>query len=172
VLPVERLYGQQPMLVVSNPRCDPCTLCVTRGCIDIAQAKSIPQTLGRSRQSHDWLQTHFGVFAAAFPGFVLGYNLTSDGTSAGLVYATVGLASLGSYVVGQLLVRGLKLGWSAAMRVFGGAAFGLYYWFAAATVSNHLGFPDWAPTLIRLASALLLVLWLSRPARPMVVSYR
>jgi hypothetical protein len=72
VLPVERLYGQSPLTLVANPRCRPCTLCITRGCLDLSQSKSIAQVLGRQRRTHAWLHSGFGVFAAGFPGCVLG----------------------------------------------------------------------------------------------------
>ncbi len=165
VLPVERLYGQSPIVAMGNPRCSSCTGCVTRGCLDMSQEKSIAQTLGRDRESHAWLQIPFGVFAASFPGFVLGYNLTADGDLVDMwkVYAMVGLCSVGSYIASQLLVRSLNLGWKTAMRVFSATGFGLYYWFAAATVSEHLALPPWAPTLIRAMALILLVTWLSRP---------
>lgn len=166
VLPVERLYGQHPLLTVSNPRCVPCTMCTTRGCIDIAQSKAIAQTLGRERKSHAWLQTPFGVFAAAFPGFVLGYNLTVDGNlaSAATVYLTVGVASALSYGVVQLLVRATGLGSASALRFLGALALGIYYWYAAATVSQHLSLPEVAPTVIRMMALLLLVAWFSKSA--------
>jgi hypothetical protein len=166
VLPVERLYGQHALFPVSNPRCAPCTMCTTRGCLDAAQSKSIAQTLGRERKSHGWLQTPFGTFAAAFPGFILGYNLTRDGdvASAGSVYLTVGLAVLASYGLTQALVRSTNLRSATAIRLLGALAFGLYYWFAAASVSEHLGLPALAPAGIRGAALLLLLTWLWKSA--------
>lgn len=165
VLPVERLYGQLPLLAVDNPRCLPCTMCTTRGCLDIAGSKAVAQTLGRDRKSHAWLQSHFGIFAAAFPGFVLGYNLTSDGAlaSAAAVYLTVGLWSAVSYLLVSLLVRAFRLDAAVAIRWLGATAFGLYYWFAAGTVAQHLHLPPWAPSTIRGAALILLVLWFRRP---------
>jgi hypothetical protein len=166
VLPVERLYGQQPLLGVSNPRCVPCTMCTTRGCLDIAQSKSIAQLLGRGRKTHGWLQTPFGAFAAAFPGFILGYNLMPDGdpASAGTVYLTVGLAAVASYGLTQVLVRLARLPAATAIRLLGGIAFGLYYWFAARSVSDHLGLPAQAPAVIRVAALLLLLTWFLKSA--------
>ena len=167
VLPVEKLYGQRPFFAVSNPRCVPCTVCTTRGCIDIAQSKSVAQTLGRQRKSHAWMQSSFGVFAAGFPGFVLGYNFSADGplSSAGQVYQTVALWAVGSYLLTQFLVRALNLSGALAIRLLAAFAFALYYWFAAAVVSDHLGLPGWAPTVIRGAALLLTAFWLGRADR-------
>lgn len=174
VLPVERLYGQQPLLAVINPRCAPCTMCTTRGCLDMAHSKAIPQTLGRDRKSSAWLLTPFGIFAAAFPGFILGYNLTVDGdlASAGAVYATVAVMSVLSYGVVRVFVRMMRVGSAAALRVLGAIAFGLYYWFAATTISHHLGLPPIAPMVVRSTALFLLLVWLwkspSGPSRRFV----
>ena len=164
VLPVERLYGQRPLLMVPNARCLPCTMCVSRGCLDITQTKSIPQILGRDRMSHGWLGTYFGVFAAAFPGFVIGYNLTTNGafSTAGPVYFAITVASALSYGITFALVRGLNLGTAVAIRTLGAVAFAAYYWFAAATITNDLGLPPYTTGLIRGAAFTLLLVWISR----------
>ena len=164
VLPVERLYGQSPLTLVANPRCNPCTLCISRGCLDLSQSKSIPQILGRNRKTHSWLQSGFGVFAASFPGFVLGYYLTSDGDigTAGTAYLTIGVASVVSYLTTQLVVRILNLSSATAIRVLGTLGVALYYWFGAATIAAHLSLPAWSAGLIRLASFSLIAVWLWR----------
>jgi hypothetical protein len=164
VLPVEKLYGQSPLLDIRNARCAPCTMCTTRACIDIAQSKTIAQTLGRERRSHAWLQTSYGAFAAAFPGFVIGYNLTQDGSlsAAGRVYLTVAAAAAASYLLVVTVVRGLNLGATLAIRLLAALAIGLYYWFAAPVVSGHLALPDWTPAIIRTAALVLIGVWLWR----------
>lgn len=168
VLPVERLYGQSPLLTVTNARCQPCTLCTTRGCLDIAGSKSIAQTIGPERKSHAWLHTGFGIFAASFPGFVLGYNLAQDGPfgSAGMVYLTVLAAAAVSYSLTHAIVLIFNIGSAAALRVLAVLSLGLYYWFAAATTTIHLGLPDWTPALLRTAAYGLLGFWLIRAIRP------
>lgn len=172
VLPVERLYGQNPLIAVGNARCGSCRGCVSRGCIDLAKTHSIAQTLGPSRLSHDWLQSVYGIFAAAFPGFVLGYYLVPDGPldSAGTVYFTVAACSGASYLLAQVVVRILKLGSVPALRLLAALAIGLYYWFAAAVVAGHLGFPDWAPAAIRILTMILIALWLWRMDWPRLVT--
>jgi hypothetical protein len=164
VLPVERLYGQDPLITVGNPRCNPCTTCVTRGCLDLAHSKSVAQVLGRSRKSHGWLTNHYGIFAASFPGFVVGYYLTPDGplSSAGSVYLNVGLGAVVSYAATQGLVRLSGISATAAIRLLGATALGLYYWYAADVVSSHLSLPTWAPVAIRAAALTLVAWWLGR----------
>ncbi len=164
VLPVERLYGQSPLLNVANAHCSACSQCVSRGCLDVAPAKSIPQVLGTSRLSHRWLQTGFGAFAASFPGFVLGYYLTTNGPldTAGSVYFTIALYMLASYALAQIVVRGLNLGADVAVRLVGALAIGLYYWFVGAVVTRHLGLHDGATIAIRTLAFALIALWLWR----------
>lgn len=167
VLPVERLYGQRPLLMVANARCAPCTMCVSRGCLDLTQTKSIAQVLGRDRMSHAWLGTHFGIFAGAFPGFVIGYNLTTNGdfSTAGLVYFAIAVASVLSYGITVALVRGLNLEAGLALRGLGGIAFAAYYWFAAVAITRDLGLPGFAPAVIRGSAFVLLLIWMSRDLR-------
>lgn len=164
VLPVERLYGQSPLLNLGNAHCSACGQCVSRGCLDVAPAKSIPQILGTSRLSHNWLQTGFGAFAASFPGFVLGYYLTTNGPldTAGSVYFTIALYTLASYVLTQIVVRTLNLGAELAVRLVGALAIGLYYWFVGAVVTGHLGLHDGATIAIRTLAFALIALWLWR----------
>lgn len=164
VLPVERLYGQSPLVPAGNARCGACSACVPRGCLDVSASRSIQQTLGASRLPHGWLHSGYGIFAAAVPGFVLGYYLVPNGPldSAGTVYATVAGWSFASYVLTQLLVRGLNLRSLMALRLLAALAIGLYYWFVAPVVVGHLGLYDWASLVIRALAITLIVLWLVR----------
>ena len=99
VLPVEKLYGQVPLLKVSSARCTTCDLCTRAGCIDLAGGKSARQSL--RRRSQGWLISPFGIFAAAFPGFIIGYFTLDNGglATAVSVYLHVGVWALGSLVV-------------------------------------------------------------------------
>jgi hypothetical protein len=168
VLPVERLYGQSPLAGVGNARCASCTSCTMRGCLDLAPQKSIAQVLGRSRRSHLWLHSGYGAFAAAFPGFVAGYDLTQDGplSSAGTVYLTVAAWAVLSYLTTYVVARVFRLSATVSMRLLAVAAIGLYYWFAAPVVSTALALPGWAPAVIRGAAFSLIGFWLLRGGFP------
>ncbi len=161
VLPVERLYGQRPLFKVPNAHCKPCTLCTRRGCIDLVQTKSVDQTLGTESRPGRWLLAPYGVFAAAFPGFVVGYYTTTDValSAAGSVYANVGLWMLGSFVVVSVLVLAFRIPGAVATVPIAGLSLGLYYWFAAPVVSEALVLGDWASTAIRVAAFALLATW-------------
>jgi hypothetical protein len=164
VLPVERLYGQAPLLRLPNARCGTCSQCTTRGCIDLAPEKSVAQTLGSARQSARWLMTPFGVFAAAFPGFIISYYTTADValSSAGAVYGHMALWSAGSYLLVALVVGGFRLPSAPVLVVIGGLALGLYYWFAVDVVLTAFGVTDslW-PMVGRGLALLAIAIWLA-----------
>ena len=163
VLPVERLYGQAPLLKVPNARCPSCSLCTQRGCIDLAPEKSVAQTLGAARQSTAWLRTGFGAFAAAFPGFIVGYYTSSDValTAAGSVYLYIGAWALGSYVLITVLVSLLRLSSGLALLLLGGLALSLYYWYAVEVVLTAMGIAGLWPMALRGAALLLIGVWLT-----------
>jgi len=163
VLPVERLYGQAPLLQVPNGRCPSCSLCTQRGCIDLAPEKSVAQTLGPARQSTAWLRTGFGAFAAAFPGFVVGYYTSGDValTAAGSVYLYIGGWALGSYLLVTILVQVFRLQSGLALLLLGGLALSLYYWYAVEVVLTAMGVAGMWPMALRGAALLLIGVWLA-----------
>jgi hypothetical protein len=166
VLPVERLYGQRPLLRVGNPRCRPCTACTASACIDLDATRSVGQTLGAASRSHAWLRSGFGAFAAAFPGFVIGYYTLADGplSAAGSVYVHIALWAAGSYLVTALLVHLSGVTYRSSMVVLAAAAVGLYYWYAADTVTTAWGIAG-TPTLALRGVALVFVaFWAWRAA--------
>jgi Pyruvate/2-oxoacid:ferredoxin oxidoreductase delta subunit len=167
MLPIERLYGQAPLLEVGNRRCDGCSVCTARGCLDLAPRKSIAQMLGPSRRSVAWLRRPFGMFAAAFPGVALGYFLAPGATpgAALTVYLTVMGCAAASYVLGVAAVLALRLSARAAMTGFAATAIGIFYWFSAAQVTMIWSLAAGAVWAIRGLALLLIALWISHRVR-------
>jgi hypothetical protein len=167
VLPVERLYGQHPLLAIGNPRCAHCTLCTPKGCLDLAPAQSLAVALGPGRGGRGWLTTAYGAFAAAFPGFVVGYYTTANAppAAAAMIYLHVAAWAAGSYVVTALLVRALNVSASLALAALAAAAVALYYWFAAPLIVSALQVGGPGTAVLRAAALALVVLWLWRAAR-------
>jgi nitrite reductase (NADH) large subunit len=162
VLPVERLYGQSPLLRVGNARCETCSSCTQRGCIDLGPEKSIQQTLGSDRQGTRWLRSGFGIFAAAFPGFVIGYYTTTDVplNAAGSVYLHILLYAAISYLSVSVAVYLFKPVSAAAFVVLGAVAAGLYYWFAVEVVLTAFGVAGLWPMIGRALALLVVGIWL------------
>lgn len=161
VLPVEKLYGQAPLLDVGSARCVDCNRCVALGCPDLAGRKSAVQSLAGGRGRH-WILSPFGLFASAFPGFIIGYFMTVDGpvSQALATYATVGQWVAGSVAASALLlgpVRGAR-----ALFVLGGASIGAYYWFAAPRLADAYGGTVMAGEVLRALSLTGIVAWMWR----------
>lgn len=163
VLPVERLYGQSPLIELEEARCGSCDGC-TGGCLDLVPRKSAFHALGDGDRTRAWLTTPFGSFAAAFPGFVLGYFLTADGgwSSAPGVYATVALIALCSFVSVATITTAFGLSSRRVVPALAALAAGIYYWFSAEPLAAAVGMPPPSGEALRVAFLTLIAAWLWR----------
>lgn len=129
VLPVEKLYGQRPLINVGNARCSTCEGCTHVGCIELARLKVIPQTIGPTRRTTGWLRTPFGAFAAAFPGFIIGYFTTENGplSTAPQVYLHIAALAAGSYLLVTAVVLAFGITAERAIRHLGWISVASYY---------------------------------------------
>ena len=164
VLPVEKLYGQYPLVRIGSARCAACSMCTPSGCLDMAGEKTLMQTLGPKRRSIRWLGTPFGLFSIGFPGFVVGYFTSENGafSTAPDVYLRILVWSAASVLVLGALVITTRITARVALPLLGGLAFGLYYWFAAPALATAYGGGDAAGLLLRLAAGGLLAMWVVR----------
>jgi hypothetical protein len=164
VLPVEKLYGQAPLIRVPTARCVACNKCSAIGCIELAGNKSLPQSLGRARRNWSWTLAPLGIFAGSFPGFVIGYFTTTNGPagSALAVYSHVGQWTLASFGVTLAIVGAFRLRAARVLPVLGGIAAGLYYWFAGPGIAEAYGLPGEGATLLRIATLGFVGYWLLR----------
>ncbi len=167
VLPVERLYGQYPLLSTDNPRCPSCTACTPKTCIDLSPTRSLLETIGPSPSAENWLQRPFGIFAASFPGFVAGYYTTSDVpiSQAGGVYLQILAMSALSYAGVFLLAKLTGAQGRIMLPLLAGAAVGVYYWFAAPLIVEALGAPEASGSAIRVVALLVVATWVSSALR-------
>jgi len=159
VLPVERLYGQSPVLAVANPRCVPCTLCTPVGCSDLAASKTVAQLLGPARRTLAWLRTPFGAFAGTFPGLVLAYFLAADGDPLAEIYGRVALLAAGSWLLTAGVSALTRADARVVVRAAAALALGLYYWYAATGMATALGVAAlvWPVRIAGLTVALVLL---------------
>ncbi|MGE0353895.1 MAG: hypothetical protein AB7I33_06510 [Gemmatimonadales bacterium] len=165
VLPVERLYGQRPLINIENPRCLPCSRCTSRACIDLDPERSLLLSIQRADRRPgklNWLLTPYGIFAAAFPGFVAGYGTLQDGGpgTAGHVFAHMALYAAAGFLATVLVVWVLNLAAPRALLFSAAAAGGLYYWFTAVPMSRTLGLGHVGVDAIRAAGLVLVGVWL------------
>ena len=128
LLPVQRVYGQTPFLVVRNSHCEPCVGCA-KNCYDfnphVAQIADFAD-------DDPYRGAYRKIFAGAFPGLVLAFYTTSaaGGSEILELYGRFGVFVLGGIGAFFLLDSLLRFVSSAALAVFfGAAALDIYYWF-------------------------------------------
>ncbi len=168
VLPIERLYGQAALVAIKRGRCARCAVCTPTGCIDLAEQKALRQVVGPPRRGNGWLATPFGVFAAALPGFILGYAAVRDGgwPDAGRTYlATLGGSAL-SFATVAALTRLARPAPLRALAVLAAVSGGLYCWITAPLIAAAFGFPAGVTAALRSAALLLMSAWLVRALHP------
>ncbi len=165
LLPLQRVYGQTPFVVVPNSHCAPCVAC-TKNCYDFKPQPAYQADI------HDPDPQWSGprkLFVAALPGFVLGFfTLINHSGMTGLhVYERLGIylgVSIALFFVIEA-VTPLSIGLLTA--IYGAAAINIFYWFAGVTLANsvHTVFGVSVPWLrwpISIIVALLTIVWISR----------
>jgi len=165
VLPVEKLYGQAPLIQIKNPRCQPCDACTLKGCYDLDVRKSLAFALrGNGNTKQPWKATPFALFGAAFPGFIVGFYSVEDTVLAEAltVYGTVLGYALISGIVFHGLFRLLNVRSDIAAFILGALCVSLYYWFSGPAIATSLGLDQAVGTGIRLTALLLVGFWIYR----------
>lgn len=168
VLPVQRLYGQAPVVAVANSHCQPCVGCA-KNCLDQDPGKAqLSDQYDASRPYRNFRR----FFAAIFPGFVLGFFLVPGAREIG-VLAMLGQMSV--YCMVSLTAFHLLDACFATLRnslplAFAAIAFNAYYWFSAPIVVQTLaGFglalPGETAAVLRTALLLTSLHWAVRADR-------
>lgn len=156
ILPIERLYGQSPLVRVENVRCTPCHVCTRAACYDLNPGRSGLQIMGAGASRLPWIFLPFGAFALSFPGVILGYAVASSGDG-GIATIAVGgaaswLALASACAVGQVPPATALL----AAAALSGTAF---YWSVPPAVQAAFGWPTWATVLLRVVGLAVVGLW-------------
>ncbi len=136
LLPLQRLYGQTPFALVPNSHCSTCVGC-TKNCYDFK-----PQVAWQA-DVHDPDKSWSGprkFFAAALPGFVLGFFALVTRTDLPRVHvyellALYFLASVGSFFALDAL---LPLSTAMLTAVYGAIAISLFYWYGGVVVAGSI----------------------------------
>ncbi|MEZ5660752.1 MAG: hypothetical protein R3E83_20255 [Burkholderiaceae bacterium] len=165
LLPIQRLYGQMPFARVRHTHCQPCVGCA-RNCVDLAPERGPLADHYHADRRHRGLRR---LFAAAFPGLVLGYFLVpaASAIGAGSMLAQMMLFMALSIALFTVLDTVFRAGRNVVPAAFALLGFDFYYWHAAPImVSNlqHFGLPI-EPSLavaIRTAAIGVGFFWLHR----------
>ena len=167
VLPVERLFGQAPLVQITRGRSDRCNVCTPSGGIVLADRKAIRQLLGAPRHGAACLRTPFGRFATALPGFIAAYGPIPDthGSDPLPIYAATLGGSLASHPVSRLLIEFMAMPPARAVCLLAALSGALYYWFAAPVIIAALTLPLPLATLILVPAFALIATWTTRTFR-------
>ncbi|MGH8908066.1 MAG: hypothetical protein ACRD0K_16515 [Egibacteraceae bacterium] len=160
MVPVERLYGQTPLVSVRNSHCESCVGCA-KHCLDFN-----PQTAYLSEQySADRVHAlRRRLFAGAFPGLTLWFFLVPAPPEISLLrsFGLLGLAmmaSAGSFFTLDAVLGVRRLGILPAL--YGALTLNLYYFFAAPAFFTRLGILTATPArAVQLTALLLSAIWL------------
>lgn len=166
ILPVEKLYGQSPLLYVRNPRCVPCSVCTRKGCYDLDTA-SIRSATADGVKGRPRLWSAQGIFILAFPGFIFGYFQTSDTSLANWasVYAETLVPAVVSLIVLGALVAIARIPNRIFVPVAGGLAVGIYYWFAGPASADAFGWSTDVGLGLRWMFLAFVAVWLAHALR-------
>jgi hypothetical protein len=174
MLPIERLYGQQPVATLPHAHCTVCSGCVS-SCIDLLPGQSMPVQKSRGKASYTTSALEY--FAISFPGFVVGYFMAADGMSIIAVYSHVIVWSLVSAVVITIIRRLLKLRRQVLFKLCAAAASGFYYWLAIPAIADatshtfHLKMRHgWSVESVRIIMVVLIAGWLYRALRESAIA--
>src|SRR5436190_863093 len=132
LLPVQRVYGQEPYVTVPNSHCQPCVGC-TKNCYDFNPRVAYLADMYDGDKHYTGYRR---LFVGLFPGLVYCYfTLPEHITTAGdygrfAVYMGVSAASF------FLLETMLKISVAKITAAYGAIAIGIYYWFAPVTLAD------------------------------------
>jgi len=157
--PIQRTYGNAPIVVVKNGYCPTCVGC-QKNCYDFNPRAAIHGDLA---DPDPWYAGHKKFFIGGLPGFAAGFYLVENPRIVGLFTYYVELTgaiavSLGCYIALTSLIR---ISAYKASAIFAMGALLIYYWFSApilvqtaSTLAGH-PLPDWSISAVLGVIALL-----------------
>jgi nitrite reductase (NADH) large subunit len=165
LLPLQRVYGQTPFVTVPNSHCQPCVAC-TKNCYDFSPRIAYQADLHEPEPR--WSSPR-KLFAAALPGFVLGFfTLVSTTDLSRLqIYERLALYFVGS--IGSFFALDAVLPITVGMltALYASVAISIFYWYASVTLADSwktvtgVAIP-WVRWPIRLVVMGLALVWLAR----------
>ena len=171
LLPVQRLYGQTPFMLVRNSHCAPCVGCA-KNCYDFNPGVAYLADLDDGDGHY---KAYRRFFAGAFPGFILAFFTLPSPPAISpvlmyLLFVLFMLTSVGMFFALEVFVKGPA---NRNTSLFATMALNYFYWFTAPIIIRslnqlflnqffHLPLPPVTVWVIRLAVFGLSVAWLVR----------
>lgn len=133
--PIQRTYGQAPLVVVKNGYCNPCVGC-QKSCYDFNPRAAVFSDVYDDDPRH---AAQRRLFMALLPGLILGYFLQGPSPAWGepwhaLILLGSCCASAGLYMIVVAFVPATPANPYRVALAFGVLALGAFYWFAGPTV--------------------------------------
>src|SRR3954469_18515360 len=155
LLPVQRIYGQTPLVMIANAHCQPCVGCV-KNCYDFNPRAAY---LADLHDADSYWSGYRRFFVGAFPGLVLSFFAVPNGSALEILgpmalYVAVSIASFAA------LNAFLKVSTHTLTALYGAVAFSLFYWFVGASYGPPA--LDWA---LRAPAIALAATWFVRTIR-------
>lgn len=166
MLPVQRIYGQTPLVLVPNRHCQPCVGC-SKNCYDFNPAVAY---LADLYEEDRYYSGYRKFFAGAFPGLILAFFTVPNPPAIPIaqMYLQFALYMLLSVGVFHALDSFVKVTTNKLTGVFAAGALNLFYWFAApvflASLGQLFGFmlPIGTVWVLRLIVFVLSAVWIGR----------
>jgi nitrite reductase (NADH) large subunit len=134
LLPVQRVYGQTPYVMVPNSHCQPCVGC-TKNCYDFNPRVAWLADMADPDRHYTG---YWRFFVGAFPGLILCYFTLpahiSTGGNYGRFAVYLGVSAAGFFLMETLL----KVSVHRITTVYAAAAISLYYWYAPQVLSRTI----------------------------------
>ena len=132
LLPVQRVYGQEPYVKVPNSHCQPCVGC-TKNCYDFNPRVAY---LADMNDPDPHYTGYRRLFVGLFPGLVYCYFTLPEHISTGGDYGRFAVYMGVSAAIFFLLETFLKTSVIKVTTLFGATAISIYYWFAPTTLAD------------------------------------
>jgi NADPH-dependent 2,4-dienoyl-CoA reductase/sulfur reductase-like enzyme/ferredoxin len=132
LLPVQRVYGQEPYVNVPNSHCQPCLGC-TKNCYDFNPRVAY---LADMYDPDPHYTGYRRLFVGLFPGLIVCYFTLPEHPSAGYNYGHFAVYMGVSAAIFFLLETFLKTSVVKVTTLFGAAAISTYYWYAPKTLAE------------------------------------
>jgi NADPH-dependent 2,4-dienoyl-CoA reductase/sulfur reductase-like enzyme/ferredoxin len=160
--PIQRTYGQAPLLVVKNGYCNPCVGC-QKSCYDFNPRAAVFSDVYDDDPRH---AAQRRLFMALLPGLILAYFLQGPAPAYGeplhaLILLGGCCASAGLYMIVVAFLPATPANPYRVALAFGALALSAFYWFSGPTIVRTLAGlagTEAAPSLLQAAQGVGIVL--------------
>ncbi|WP_238846597.1 FAD-dependent oxidoreductase [Nocardia arthritidis] len=165
LFPLQRVYGQTPFVTVPNAHCKPCVGCA-KNCFDLKPRAAYQADLADPDVA--WSAPR-KLFAAALPGFVLGFFTLTGHLETSVAHRYSVLALFMLVAVGLFFALDAMTSLSTVMVsvCYAAVALNIFYWFAGVTLARSFSMitglnAPWLRWPISAVILLATILWIAR----------